>query len=376
MFGKLSKKDFQDTQPMWGNTHAARSEPTIAVLITVYNEEPVIKQTIYSLVSADIPRRDIFIVDDKSTDNTATIAKSIGVNVFTVPKNGGKANAQKQGLSHFQLTERYDWVIFLDGDTKVDLYFYNAMFKVANTAKPTVGLFVGQVKSVPNTHIYSAARAFDYTYSHDVAKEGQSKFDTVYVAPGCTSMYRSSVLKHLEIDHKTLAEDMDLTIQVHRLGYSVKYISNAIVNTQDPSTFGDYHKQTIRWYRGFWQVVKKHGILSFKKKQPVDLYMIMIILDALVLNRVFWTGFILATMPGSLPAIFLLDIGISALIAIYTAFRTKRLDVVYKLPIYYWLSYVNFYAYIRAFVEVVICNKELLAWNKVKRYEFESHINT
>lgn len=343
----------------------------ICVLIPVYNEEIVIKGTIDSIVSAGVSRSDIYIVNDKSTDNTASIAASTGVSVYTVPENGGKAAAQRAALKYFQLTARYDWVIFLDGDTKADVNFLNEL-QNAVEKDPTVGLYVGQVKSVKNDHIYSASRASDYAYSHDLVKQGQSNFNVVFVAPGCVSMYRSNVLHQLQIDSDTLAEDMDLTMQVHRLGYKVEYVGGAYVNTQDPSTFHDYHKQVLRWYRGFWQIVKKHDVFSFKKKQRVDWYMMFVTIDSMVLNRVFWLIAMLIINPGLVPLACLIDLGIAFCVSSYAAFKTRRLDLLYKFPIYYWLSFVNLYAYMRAFVEIIVQRKELLAWNKVKRYEFES----
>ena len=103
------------------------SDAKIAILIPVYNEEAVIRGTVDALLRADADKQDIFIIDDRSTDKTAEIARSCGVNVYTAPQNGGKANAQRIALEHFKLLENYDWVIFLDGDTKVDPYFINAI---------------------------------------------------------------------------------------------------------------------------------------------------------------------------------------------------------------------------------------------------------
>lgn len=345
------------------------SKPKIAILIPVYNEEVVIKGTIDAILATGFPKTNIYVVNDQSKDKTAEVVENTGVSIYTVPENGGKANAQIAALRYFLLTDRYDWIIFLDGDTKVDKNFYKAV-KEAIDNDPTPGLYVGQVKSVKNSHIYSAARANDYAYSHDIIKQGQSNFNVVFVAPGCTSVYRADVLKQLHIDHKTLAEDMDLTIQVHRAGYRVEYIGNAYVNTQDPDNFTDYHKQLLRWYRGFWQVVLKHKIFSFGKKQRVDWYMMFMTADSLIFNRVFWLIAMLLINPAFIPIAYGIDLCIAFLVAIYGAIRTRRLDLVYKFPVYYWLSYVNFYAYVRSFYEIVIQRKEILAWNKVKRYEF------
>lgn len=348
--------------------------PRIAILIPAYNEEVVIKDTIDALLTAGVESSDIYVVDDRSTDKTAEIVRSCNVNVFTVPENGGKARAQTQALAHFKLLDRYEWICFLDGDTKVDVNFYHEMCKAA-TDDPSVALYVGQVKSVKNDHIFSASRAFDYTYGQDVAKHGQSNFNVIFVSPGCSSMYRADVLSTLSIDHLTLAEDMDLTMQVHRSGGVVKYLPRAIVNTQDPATFSDYHKQVMRWYRGYWQVVLKHKVFGWQKKQRIDLYMMLLTADALIYNRVLWLALILVTNATILPFIFAADLALAGCIAAYAAHRTSRWDVLYKFPVYYWLSYLNFYAFARGFIEIVLFRKEILAWNKVARYEFNNHLS-
>jgi hypothetical protein len=46
--------------------------------------------------------------------------------------------------------------------------------------------------------------------------------------------------------------------------------------------------------------------------------------------------------------------------------------VIYRLPQYYWLTHLGFYAYMRSFIEIVVLRKKMLAWNKVQRYQFDS----
>jgi cellulose synthase/poly-beta-1,6-N-acetylglucosamine synthase-like glycosyltransferase len=348
-----------------------RTDPLIAVLIPAHNEETTIIGTINALLAADFPKADIYVVDDRSTDRTAAIVRNEGVNIFKLPQNSGKARAQIAAIRHFKLCVKYDWIIFLDGDTKVDLGFCTAMFQAA-VERPDVALFVGQVKSVKNDHLFSASRAVEYAYGHDMVKHGQSNFGVIMVSPGCASMYSTSMLRKVRIDHLTLAEDMDLTIQVHRHGGKVEYLPHAVVHTQDPNNLKDYHKQIMRWYRGFWQVVMKHKVLSpFHRKQRVDWYMLFMLIDALVFNRIVWFLGALAALPVSLLTVFGLDLLASGLVALYGAYKTKRTDVLYRLPQSYLLNYLSFYAYVRSFVEIVILRKELLAWNKVARYNFD-----
>lgn len=349
------------------------SADRIAALIPAFNEEPVIEGTIRALILAGCPVSDIYVVDDRSTDRTAEIARRMGVNVFTVPHNGGKARAQAAALRYFALLDRYGWVLFLDGDTKVDVNFVSEMHKAAR-ARPDVALYVGQVRSVRNSHLFSALRAMEYSFGHDLVKQGQSNCRVILVSPGCASMYRSNVLKHLHIDHSTLAEDMDLTIQAHRLGERVTYVPSAIVNTQDPSSFKDYYKQILRWDRGFWQIVKKHHVFDLtRRKQVLDLYVAFLIADALFFNKLFIGAAIAVTKPDFLPYAFAGDFFISLCVACYGALRTRRVDVVFKFPAYYWMSYVNYFAFLSAMLDIVFLGKTRLNWNKVRRYDFDSH---
>jgi cellulose synthase/poly-beta-1,6-N-acetylglucosamine synthase-like glycosyltransferase len=348
-----------------------QKEPLIAVLIPAHNEAHTISGTIKTLLAADIPKADIFVVDDYSTDDTAKIVKNLGIKVFTLPQNSGKARAQIAAIKHLKLRIKYDWIIFLDGDTKIDLAFFTTMFQAAKE-QPDVALFVGQVKSVTNKHLYSAARAVEYAYGQDMVKQGQCNFGVVMVSPGCASMYNTSILRKLRIDHMTLAEDMDLTIQVHRHGGKIIYLPDAAVYTQDPNNLKDYHKQIMRWYRGFWQVILKYRVLSpLAPKQKIDWYMLFLIIDSMIFNRIFWLLSAISALPLSIITVFAVDIGLSALVAGYTAFKIKRIDVLYRLPQTYLLNYLSFYAYVRSFIEIIILRKEMLAWNKVSRYNFD-----
>ena len=347
-------------------------EPKICVLLPAFNEERVIEGTIDSLCDAGFDPRDIYVVDDMSTDRTARLALDKLVNVYMVPEKGGcKANAQNHGLAHFQLQNRYTHVVFIDADSKVESQFLNVMFEAAEQ-NPDAALLIGQVKSAKNNHVYSALRAYEYTFSHEVIKGGQNNFNVITVSPGCASMYKLSELAKLTIDAGTLAEDMDLTIQVHRMKGKIKYVHGAGVITQDPATFGDYMKQNMRWNRGFWQIILKHKTFGFTRKRPVDWYMMYLVLDVLLLNRISTLILLLRVFPPKISGFGLaIDAAVYLSVGALVALKTKRWDVMYKLPFFYWISFVNLYAFLRGFIEIILCRKKILAWNKCERYAFD-----
>jgi cellulose synthase/poly-beta-1,6-N-acetylglucosamine synthase-like glycosyltransferase len=344
----------------------------ICVLIPAFNEERVIEGTIDALRDAGFSMGDIYVVDDMSTDRTAALARAKWVNVYTVTEKGGcKANAQNHGLAHFQLQNKYEWVVFIDADSKVEHQFLNVMFEAAEK-HPGATLLIGQVKSAKASHIWGALRAYEYTFSHEVIKGGQNNFNVITVSPGCASMYRLTELVKLHIDAGTLAEDMDLTIQVHRTKGIIKYIHGAGVITQDPATFSDYMKQNMRWNRGFWQIVLKHKTFSFTRKRPVDFYMMYLVIDTMLFNRFFTLPLLCLLFPLKWVALgLLIDFAFYAGVGALISLKTKRWDVLCKLPIFYVLQYLNTAAFLWGFAEIILLRQKILDWNKVARYEFD-----
>lgn len=340
---------------------------THCILIPAHNEEVVIQSTLSSLYLAGFEPTDIYIVDDCSVDSTHKICFENKVHICKTPQNLGKAGAQEYAIKCFELCDKYKYVIMMDADTKVDESF-RGVLSFNLISYPDVDLFVGQVTSAEAGNIYSAYRAIEYTFSHEVIKKGQDRFGVVYVAPGCVSVYSTGILRHLNFDSSTLTEDMDLTIQVHKLKGRIKYLHDVKVITQDPNNFRDYHKQMLRWNRGFWQVVLKHG-KKLSSLGRVHFYIMYLILDSLVLNRAI---LLLLSILGTtwVPIILGLtvDMLIFTCIGLYTSYETKRTDLIYKIPVVYFLSFFNTYAYIRSFFEVIVLRKKKFGWNKVKRY--------
>lgn len=340
----------------------------ICIVVPAYKEELVIDKTLTSLMAAGFQRSDIYVIDDCSKDRTSKIARSYGVNVLTLRKNSGKAGATRKGIARFKLTKRYDWITLVDGDSIVSENFIPVL-QQAIAKDPTPGLYVGRVVSIKNNSVFSTYRSYEYAYGHEIVKKGQNNFNTIFVSPGCCSVYRADVLAQMEVSSDTLAEDMDLTMQTHRLGYRVRYIHSLIAYTQDPNNFQDFYKQITRWYRGFWQIVKKHKILSLSRWSKVDIYLKIVTIDAIIFNRIFMTAVVLGLFDVELLAIGIaIDYAILAAISFYAAIISRNWRIFAYSPAFYFIGLMNSTAYLKAFIEVFVFGKIVLSWNKVKRY--------
>jgi glycosyltransferase involved in cell wall biosynthesis len=82
------------------------------VIIPCYNEETTIGSVV---LKAKNYIKNILVINDGSTDDTAKIAKSAGAYILSHKKNYGKSTALKNGFK-YALKKNFDYVITIDGD--------------------------------------------------------------------------------------------------------------------------------------------------------------------------------------------------------------------------------------------------------------------
>lgn len=94
-----------------------KTKPATFVVVPVFNESSVIKDTISSIKSAGFSN--IIIVDDGSNDNTLSLIKQTSVLCFHHKINRGKGAAVKTGIEAAKL-QGADIIITMDGDGQHD----------------------------------------------------------------------------------------------------------------------------------------------------------------------------------------------------------------------------------------------------------------
>ena len=87
--------------------------PTISVVIPTFNRGSILSDAINSALSQTTPPREIIVVDDGSTDNTAEVLARFGEKITLIHQpNSGVSAARNAGIEQ----ARGDWIAFLDSD--------------------------------------------------------------------------------------------------------------------------------------------------------------------------------------------------------------------------------------------------------------------
>ncbi|MDQ3762037.1 MAG: glycosyltransferase family 2 protein [Actinomycetota bacterium] len=237
----------------------------VAVLIPAHNEELVIQSSI-AAIAALVPRGNIHVVSDGSTDRTAELARQIGVNVIETRTNVGKAGALEEAIDRFGLVERFQAVLLLDADTTIDPGYFDAA--LPHFDDPEVVAVAGAVRTNHERglsligKVLVCHRQRIYAITQRLLKFGQTwRFtNATHIVPGFASMYRTAVLPQIEMNPPGLViEDFNMTFEIYqkRLG-KVAFSLGAVAVTQDPDNLRDYVRQIRRWGLGLWQTVRRH----------------------------------------------------------------------------------------------------------------------
>jgi cellulose synthase/poly-beta-1,6-N-acetylglucosamine synthase-like glycosyltransferase len=188
----------------------------------------------------------------------------------------------------------------------------------------------------------------------------QSAFGMISVFPGPVTSFRTDIWKHIDMTSTNLTEDFEVTLQVHRKNLGkIKYIPQAINYTQDPQNFQDFCKQSMRWYRGFFQ-----GILTYKigtQRQRIDVGIgIQLLQTAFFLLQMAILFPIVVISTGNwmiIPVAIAIDFILTGVIALASSIVIKRWNLLGVLPYFYFLRTAEVIMYFTAFVEIVILKR-------------------
>jgi len=237
-------------------------KPDISIIIPAHNEGKYLRKTINSILESSYKgKNEIIVIDDGSTDNTPKIMeefkkkkliKSIRTNHI------GKSKALNRGLK----LAKYGIIVTLDGDTEIEK---DSLAKLLIPFKDKkVAATTGTIKVANNKKILTWFQRVEYLY-YSLYKSLCDRIDGVICASGTFSAIRRKYLTK-EFSSKLYSEDIDLTLNLIKNGYKVRYVPEAVAYTFVPENLKDLVKQRSRWCRGCIQVMKKHPNLFFNKK--------------------------------------------------------------------------------------------------------------
>jgi len=235
-------------------------EPTVTVVVPLFNEGKQIYDTVQSLLALDYPedKLSVIVVDDCSTDDSWQWARKAAgesprVTAIQNPHNMGK----RRGINHAVRRAKTELIVSVDSDVIVEKQAVRELvrrFTAADIA--AVGGRVHVLNS--NENWLTRMQAIKYWFGYEYLKNLERAFKSVMCLSGCLTAYRRDVLIELEpiLENRRVfgieikyGEDRFLTRQIVKAGYKTVTTLDAVCWTVAPKTMGGYFNQQLRWRR-------------------------------------------------------------------------------------------------------------------------------
>jgi cellulose synthase/poly-beta-1,6-N-acetylglucosamine synthase-like glycosyltransferase len=268
--------------------------PRASVVVPAFNEERVLEGTVASLLASNHPDLEILLVDDGSTDATATIARALAarhpsVRALVQPQNGGKSAALNAGIAVATGVH----IVTVDADT---LLHPDALRRLcAPLLVPGVDAVASNVKVGNRLRWINLWQSLEYVVGLNLHRRAQAALGCITTIPGAACAFRRDALVDVGgFSSDTVVEDTDLTLSLLEAGKRIVFQPAAVAYTESPDTLAGLFRQRTRWARGYLQCLWKHR-RSFFRRDVLGWFGMP---DLLLVNVLFY-----GLVPLSLPAV-------------------------------------------------------------------------
>jgi len=204
-----------------------RKQPTLSIIIVSYNTANLIGNCLKSIFEASNITREVFVVDNASTDGSSDFIKDNfpSVHLAVNTENVGFAAANNQVLP--QCKGKY--IFFLNPDTEImsDTFSEAISFMDANTR---IGLAGTKIINPDGTLQWSVS--YKYPGQRYTASEVSDLPGKIACVLGASIIARSELIKKIEgfdEDFFLYGEDQDLCLRIRKMGHVIGYIDSATV---------------------------------------------------------------------------------------------------------------------------------------------------
>jgi len=265
----------------------------ISIIVPAYNEELSIVTSISLLLRLKFPEFELVVVNDGSTDRTlqrlieafrlVPVPRPFQARLSHEPviheyvslmsdqlrvidkQNGGKSDALNAGLN----ASRYPLFCCVDADSVIEP---NALMRAAKlfVEDRRVVATGGMVRILNGCNLANGKvtdvhapvkwverfQAIEYLRGFLVGRSSWSALNGLLIISGAFGVFRKDVVMAIDGYRKTVGEDMDLVVRLHRyccdqkMPYRVYFLPDPVCWTQAPADWHSLLVQRNRWHRG------------------------------------------------------------------------------------------------------------------------------
>ncbi len=308
---QLRKQYFLDEKQPYKQLLTSKDTKPISIIVPAYNEEVGIYNSVRSLLSINYPEYEVIVVNDGSKDNTvkemidrfqmvkvnlvvrtrlvtekvrAIYKSELYDQLYLVDKeNGGKSDALNAGMN----LSHYPYICSLDGDSVLERDAFLKVMKPIIDSNGEVIVTGGSIRIANGCEIERGEimrvglakspivvmQVVEYLRAFLMGRVGLSRHNLLLIVSGAFGVFHKEwVMKAGGYRTKTVGEDMELIVRLHRLikdeksNKRIEYVPDPVCWTEAPDSLKILRRQRNRWHRGLFESLWIHKKMIFNRK--------------------------------------------------------------------------------------------------------------
>lgn len=227
-------------------------KPFVTVMIPAHNEESVITNTVENILKMDYPNFEVIVIDDRSSDNTASVIKDLEAKheqVRALIREKDAFPGKSAVLNDALKMAHGEAILVFDADATVEHDFLNKL--VPNLEPADVGAVQAR-KIIRNKDVNFLTRCQNNEYTFDTYLQvSRDAIKGAVELRGNGELIKRQALEDIDgWNNYTITDDLDMSTRLHIKGWDVRFCPDACVYEEGIVYVFPLFRQRRRWLEG------------------------------------------------------------------------------------------------------------------------------
>ena len=227
-------------------------KPFVTIMIPAHNEESVIAHTVLNIQKLDYPNFEIIVIDDRSSDNTASVIKNLEKKydkVKALIRDKDAFPGKSAVLNDAYKIAKGEAILVFDADATVEPDFLSKL--IPHLEPKDVGAVQAR-KVIRNKNQNLLTRCQNNEYTMDTHFQvGRDSIKGAVELRGNGELIKRQAIDDIGgWNNYTIVDDLDMSTRLHIKGWDIRFCPDAIVYEEGIIYIRPLYRQRRRWLEG------------------------------------------------------------------------------------------------------------------------------
>ena len=227
-------------------------KPFVTIMIPAHNEESVIAHTVSNIQKLDYPRFEVIVIDDRSSDNTASVIKDLekkynNLKALIRPKDAfpGKSAVLNDAFKF----AKGEAILVFDADATVEPDFLKKLIPMLEP-EDVGAVQARKVIRNKNYNLLTRCQNNEYTMDAYLQLSRDSVKGAVELRGNGELIKREAIEDIGGWNNYTITDDLDMSTRLHIKGWDIRFCIDAVVYEEGIAYLWPLYRQRRRWLEG------------------------------------------------------------------------------------------------------------------------------